>query len=200
MKFFLFVFLIFFSNLQAEVDYDLQKEILDMYEEDQKIRCEWIDSNFDPVFGKKVRDLDQLQLKRLKEIIQSVGWPGYQLVGEEGSNAMWLLVQHTPELEFQKICLNLLQQAVINQDASSKNLAYLEDRVLMHEGKKQKYGTQWKSVEGKYILYPVEDFTKLNERRMAVGLNSIEESKEDLMRIYHLSEENVLLEAVDDSA
>lgn len=176
----------------------LQKEILRMYEEDLKLRQALVDANFNPEIGKKVWEIDNFHLKRLKEIIEMYGWPGYKLVGENGSDAMWLLVQHTPEREFQKECLKLLRKAVTDKDASPKNLAYLEDRTLVYEDKKQIYGTQWKKIYGKHVLHPVEDFHHLNERRLSIGLNTIEESRQEMIQTYNYSDDDFLLEMDDE--
>lgn len=196
-KVLLFAFLIYFPLLPGSMDsgamnLDLQQELLTLYKEDQSLREAFIEGDRDPEIGKKICKLDASHTVRLKEILNQVGWPGYQLVGENGSNAMWLLVQHTPDREFQKNALEHLQKAVDDGDASPLNLAYLMDRVLMYEGKKQIYGTQWDNITTKnVVLYPTEDFQTINERRLSVGLNTIEESRQVLIHIYKLFEEDV---------
>lgn len=170
----------------------LQKELLHLYEEDFKLREQGVHSNFAPEVLQQIYLLDCRNAQRLKEIVQSVGWPGYLLVGENGSHAMWLLVQHTPDMIFQKYCLELLQNAAKKGDASSVDMAYLTDRVLTNEGKKQIYGTQWQNILSQRALYPVEDFEHLDERRQAVGLNSLEESINQLVRDYNLKREDFI--------
>ena len=50
----------------------------------------------------------------LKAVVQEHGWPGRSLVGEDAANAAWLLIQHADhDLEFQRTCLDLLEQAAI---------------------------------------------------------------------------------------
>ena len=60
------------------------------------------------------------------------------------ADAAWLMAQHAiHDPEFQRECLGLLEAAVWQGEASPRNLAYLTDRVLVHEGRPQRYGTQF---------------------------------------------------------
>lgn len=88
-----------------------------------------------------MKQLDETHIARMKEIIGQYGWPGYDLVGQDGSQAAWVLVQHSGDLEFQKRCLELLTEAASGDDASWSHVAYLIDRILVTEGKPQVYGT-----------------------------------------------------------
>ena len=78
-----------------------------------------------------------------KQVLADVGWPGKSLVGEDGAQAAWLLAQHASrDLSFQRRCLGLLTTAVQQGEATLVQQANLTDRVLLHEGKPQEYGTQ----------------------------------------------------------
>jgi len=86
------------------------------------------------------------------------------------------LIQHSPDLEFQKRCLALMEVLVRQDQFAAVHFAYLTDRVLMMEGKPQIYGTQGRFQEnGVIVPHPVEDEEHVNERRKALGLESIEE-------------------------
>lgn len=54
-------------------------------------------------------------------------------------------------------------------------MAKLEDRVAIHQGKKQLYGTQIGMDErtGKYYLLPLEDPDNVDNRREKMGLGPI---------------------------
>lgn len=163
---------------------NLQKEFLEMGEKEQELRQQWLDakdSKEEEELKQKVIEIDDLHLIRLKEVVEEYGWPGHSLVGPQGSHAFWLLVQHTPDELFQSKCLELLEQAVSDQNASPIDLAYLKDRVYMYSGKKQIYGTQ---LNGDLTFYPIEDEEHVNERRSAIGLPSIEEYFEVIKEIY----------------
>lgn len=126
---------------------------------------------------------------RLKEIIQTYGWLGIRQVGIEGASAMWILVQHQDlDIPFQKECLALLKEAVDQHDAALRDYAYLLDRVRRNEGLPQVYGTQWLYQDGKTILYPVQDFENLNQRRSLAGFCSIEEYRKHYQEALHLND------------
>lgn len=173
------IFLILILLLSNEA---LQKDILEMCANDQKLRFQWIASSDAEreVVKQEIVAIDLFHLPKLQKVAESYGWPGYSLIGVEGSHAFWLLIQHTPDQIFQNRCLELLEQAVLNEDASPIDLAYLRDRVNVHAGKKQIYGTQ---VNDSGALYPIEDMEHVNERRLAFGLSPLEEYLETIRKI-----------------
>lgn len=121
-------------------------------------------------------EVDAENTARMKEIVATYGWPGWSLVSDDGARAAWLLVQHADEdVPFQKQCLGLLESAVTAGEASAQDLAYLTDRVRLHEGRPQVYGTQSTWVYGKPTLAEIEDPAQVNERRAAVGLEPLAE-------------------------
>lgn len=121
-------------------------------------------------------DIDKQNRGWLKEVVEKTGWPGQSRVGRDGAHAAWLLVQHADgDREFQKKCLELLEKAVAAKEAEAVDLAYLTDRVLVAEGKKQRYGTQFGMKDGKLLLSPVENEDKLDERRKALGMPTMAE-------------------------
>lgn len=165
-------------------DKALQIELIEMTKDEQNLRNQWInagDSTEEEVLREQVIQIDDLHLVRLKEVVKEYGWPGFSITGPEGSHAFWLLVQHTPDLLFQSQCLDLLEQAVMKQEASPIDLAYLKDRVYINAGKKQIYGTQ---LNGDLTFYPIEDEEHVNERRLAIGLPSIEDYLESIKEFY----------------
>ncbi len=119
---------------------------------------------------------------RLATIIEQYGWPGISLVGEEGARAAWLIAQHSiSNPPFVRHCLSLLKQAASNNEVVPWQAAMLEDRVRMYEGKLQIYGTQFQpGKNGELNPYPIENPDTVNDRRLAVGLNTIEERTAEL--------------------
>ena len=125
---------------------------------------------------KEVRRLDRYHTARLKQIIDCYGWPGKSLVGSDGAHAAWLLVQHADhDRRFQKKCLDLLRQAVQENEAAGEQLAYLTDRLLVAEKKRQRYGTQLRVVDGQLVPYPIENEAEVDQRRKRVGLPPLQE-------------------------
>ncbi len=113
--------------------------------------------------------VDQANTAWLAELTARRGWPGRTLVGEDGAHAAWLLAQHA-DPEPQRAFLDLLRAAVAEGEASATDLAYLEDRVRMHAGQPQRYGTQFIRDAQGLRAWTVEDPEHLDQRRADVGL------------------------------
>ncbi len=76
-------------------------------------------------------------------IFNRYGFPGINMVGKEGSQHFWLLVQHCDQYPaFQKKILKAMDKEVKKQNANANNYAYLFDRVQVNAGQKQRFGTQ----------------------------------------------------------
>lgn len=114
---------------------------------------------------------------RLTTIIEQHGWPGESLVGENGARAAWLIAQHAiGNPPFMRQCLSLLKQAASENEVPQWHAAMLEDRIRMYEGRPQVYGTQFQpDTNGDFTPYTIENPESVNDRRRAVGLNTLEE-------------------------
>lgn len=119
---------------------------------------------------------DSLNCLRITQLIDQYGWLGPDEVGLAASKAFYLVIQHAP-LSIQEKYLPSMQAAVNDGKAWPTDLAYLEDRILMRQGKPQRYGSQIRADEdtGAWILHPVEDPGNLDARRASVGLGPISE-------------------------
>lgn len=152
---------------------ELASELGVLVEEDQKMRRRARETkNWD-------LSVDQKNTERLKEVIARYGWPTISMVGEEGAKNAWLLAQHADhDPVFQKQCLALMEKVCQEspEDIDPGHIAYLTDRVLLAEGNKQRFGTQFKVGEdGGLELQPVESRETINERRAEYNLPPIEE-------------------------
>jgi Family of unknown function (DUF6624) len=140
---------------------ELRRELLDMQEADQAERTGESDGAWD----------DTPRTERLAEIIDEHGWPGHDLVGEDGASAAWVIAQHSDlDVEFQRRALDLMREAVEEDDADPTELAYLEDRVALADGGPQVYGTQIGCVDGAAQPAELADPDRVDERRAEVGL------------------------------
>lgn len=149
---------------------ELSAELLERAGRDQAARMSLRSGHGMPEWETVVAPVDRDNAARLRDIVRQRGWPGYRLVGEAAAHAAWLLAQHAPA-DLQEECLPLLQDAVARGDASPADLAYLMDRVLMHRGEPQIYGTQYYQVRGGALeLWTVRDPSGLDQRRAALGL------------------------------
>ena len=114
-------------------------------------------------------------LEWMRLVLAQYGWPGRRLVGDEGSHGAWLLLQHADrDTALQRTALQLLEKAVQAGDASSRDLAYLTDRVRAAEGRPQVYGTQLQyDSRGCASPKPSEEPAQLDARRASVGLEPV---------------------------
>lgn len=135
----------------------------------------------------RMAKLDADNAAQLKKILRERGWPGKSLVGADGATAAFLIVQHADhDPAFQKEVLTLLREAYRSGEASGEHLALLTDRVLVAEGKPQRYGSQADIVDGKIVVKPVEDETNLDRRRAELGLPPMNEYIELMRKAYGL--------------
>ncbi|MFF9506699.1 DUF6624 domain-containing protein [Streptomyces sp. NPDC014724] len=114
---------------------------------------------------------------RLGEIMDEYGWPTAELIGEEAARAAWLIAQHADrQLDVQRHALQLMQQAVSAGSADPRELAFLRDRTLVNEGRKQIYGTQIAGVkDGSPVPWPCEEPDRMDELRAEVGIEPFDE-------------------------
>lgn len=126
----------------------------------------------DPAEQLAWRRLTAQHADRLSEIMDAHGWPTAELVGEDAARAAWLIAQHADrQLDVQRRALRLMEQAVADGAASPRDLAFLRDRTLVNEGRKQIYGTQIAGVkDGAPIPWPCEEPERMDERRAEVGI------------------------------
>jgi hypothetical protein len=119
----------------------------------------------------KVKDsLNLLNQKHLEELIESKGWPTISKTGKDGSGTAFLIIQHA-DLMKQKKYLAIITDLAIKNEASWKDVAYMTDRILIREGKRQLYGSQVNTILK--APYPIEDEGNLDKRRVEKGLGSM---------------------------
>ncbi len=162
----------------------LSRELVALAKDDLSVRDELVADGTLGSYGyhPRMEAVHKGNAARLATIIEQYGWPGISLVGEEGAWAAWLIAQHSiGNPPFMRHCLSLLKQAVSNSEVISWQILILEDRICMYEGKLQIYGTQFQpSKNGELNPYPIENPESVNDRRLAVGLNTLEERTAEL--------------------
>lgn len=131
-------------------------------------------------YDKEMEALHNRNAEALNEIIDEIGYPTIDKVGQEGSEAAWLVIQHAiSQPAFMKKCAQLLELAVGRKEASPVSLAYLTDRIATFEGKPQLYGTQFDWDEhGQLSPKPYDNLVKVDQRRKSIGLNTLEQQTE----------------------
>lgn len=123
-----------------------------------------------------LQGLRDKNLSDLKAIVDEFEWPGKSLIGEDGVERFWSLIQHCDQdVDFQELCLQHLSAAVNNNEASKKYIPFLHDRTLKNRGVKQLYGTQLRIVEQRLVAYPIGEPILLEHRRKEYGLEPFSE-------------------------
>ena len=161
---------------QSVIPEAVRQELVQLGIEDQEPRQGLTPERMqDTVFARNMLRGDSARTARLQAIVEEYGWPDSVRAGPEAAQAAFLILQHSPLHAFQKAMLPVLEDLVEQGAVPRDDSAMLIDRVLMHEGLPQRYGTQFTMEDGRWVLHPVEDEAGLEERRKTVGLPSMEE-------------------------
>ncbi len=157
---------------------EIAQRILRLQEKDLVLRAELIrNGTLSDGYNPEMQAIHNSNAKELSRIIDQIGFPTIDKVGEEASKAAWFIVQHSiGRPVFMKNAARLMKKEIENGQADQINFAYLVDRIAVLEGKPQWYGTQFDWDEnGEMSPVRIEDRSTVNKRRKALGLNSLEE-------------------------
>jgi hypothetical protein len=142
-----------------------------MVELDQSVRnMNWTEETM-----KLAEVVDSTNTAKLKQLIEQYGFPTWELVGQYGQMNAWVIAQHSSE--YLPHFLKQYRKAVEENNATRRELAYLEDRYLIESGRPQIYGTQffYNVKDSTTYLYATVDMEHLDDRRISVDLYSMDE-------------------------
>lgn len=158
----------------------LQAQLLEWMKSDQDVRKSLtVETMADPVKARhimqRMHDVDELNYRRIKNVIEEFGFPTRKMVGGDGSGAAFLLVQHqTFHPQFQQFVLDIMAPLAKRGDVDQGQYALLLDRVLLEgQHKPQRYGTQFKLADKRLEMEPVEHIEHLDERRAELDMPPI---------------------------
>ena len=163
----------------------IAKKIIALKETDLQLREKLIkEGKLSEGYNQDMEALHIANAYELDKIITEIGYPSISKVGKEANEAAWLVIQHAISLpKFMKKCADLLRDSVKKGDGDSLNLAYLTDRIAVYEGRLQLYGTQFDwNEEGQLVAQPYDKLALVNQRRAAIGLNTLEEQTKIITR------------------
>ena len=152
--------------------------------------------NGEPVDKSKVTmaanlaEIDAALTAQLKTTVQAKGWPTIALVGIEASNAAALVLTHTADHAWQESLLPELETLADQGKIDGSQLALVVDKSLVAQGKPQRYGTQFKFVEGEMRMYAVEGPGSLDDLRARTLLPPMAVYRDFMVQIYHLKMSN----------
>lgn len=143
----------------------LRVELLEMERQDQELRTAT------PVDVKAVVASDASHTARMRQVLSEHGWPTPPLVGTDGAEAAWLLVQHADAApDFQLAALALMEPLLSSGQVRRESYAYLWDRT--HQP--QRYGTQGSCVaKGTWKPDPIESPDLVEARRKEMDMEPL---------------------------
>jgi len=137
-------------------------------------------------FSKNLAEIDAGLTTELKAIVAEKGWPTIAMVGIKASNGAMLILTHTADHEWQRSLLTQLEGLADSGKIDGSSLALVIDKELVSEGKLQRYGTQFKFVDGEMSMIGVEDPAGLDDRRARVFLPPMDVYRQMLVDMYHM--------------
>ncbi len=162
--------------IQSIKNPELLKELEEMWAQDQLALSQYeektksLDSNASveeyQLLFKAVEDRWEINKNKLDSIIDIHGWPGNELVGEDGAKISWAIPQHYPDVFFKQKCLSLIKKAMKKGDMNPNHYAELNDRIARDTWQKQTYGASM----GQGTPHPIQDPANVDQRRVALGL------------------------------
>jgi hypothetical protein len=160
------------------INEELRQDLLAMRAEDRDVRQELVDSGqLGGPYVPRMEDVHRKNAARLRELIGLYGWPVEPIAGQDGAEAAWLIAQHAiGEPDFQRRALALVRACVGENRVPAWHAAYLEDRIAMHEGRPQRYGTQWMQdpTDGCNRPWSLADAEHVNDLRAEVRLGPLQ--------------------------
>jgi hypothetical protein len=162
---------------RMKAEQDARIELMQMNPTNQPITPEMQKEGKWKAALEKMQKIDHDNLAWFKQVVEKNGWPGKSMVGPDGAQGAFLIVQHAvSDLDFMADCLDKLQPAYKAGEAEGQWVALLTDRLLiMREKKKQLYGTQLQSKDGKMVPQPIEDEANVDQRRKELGMQPLEQ-------------------------
>ncbi|ASP40358.1 hypothetical protein CHH28_17485 [Bacterioplanes sanyensis] len=131
--------------------------------------------------------LDERNRRWAAEVLNTWGWPSKKRFDDVVARSLFLVIQHA-DVEFQQRFFPLVEQAVHKGDLDRPALALLTDRMLVNQGKPQRYGTQLqKEGDAALQFYPIEQPEQVDRRRATMGLGTLHEYADQLGIIWQPS-------------
>ncbi len=104
----------------------------------------------------------------------------------EASRAAALILIHSPDHKFQRALLPKLQELADQNKILGTDVALLVDKLLVADGKPQRFGTQFHREGDKLVMYPVEDPENLEQRRAQYLLPPMKAYRKTLGETYQV--------------
>lgn len=173
----------------------IQQRLAELWQRDQAGRFAYINLQTDDEAGAEFwaarlsvaysTQTDEDSKRFIEDVLQDYHWIDRDQFGDVYADHAWIMVQHADDYpDFQAEVLGRMRTLLESGNLRRRHYAYLHDRVAVNRDNPQYYGTQptWECEDGQLSLAPLEDPENVNERRAAMGLNSVEEGLAEMSR------------------
>lgn len=115
---------------------------------------------------------DERLMDELLTMVPPEGWFLKSVYGEQAAGAAFLIVQHSG-LEHWRRFVPVLEPLVAAGEVDGEEFGLMYDRLAIHEGRPQRYGTQMTCKAGKWVIDRdnLEDPENADARRAAMGFS-----------------------------
>lgn len=122
----------------------------------------------------KQQSIDSSNLIFIEKIIDKHGYPGKSMVGDSSCEVSWYVIQHSFRIENY---FPAIKEAGKKKEVPLVLVAMMEDRLLMQQGKCQKYGTQGQCIsmtdsQINCFIWPIKNPRRVNKLRKNVGFKT----------------------------
>ncbi|MBO6506090.1 MAG: hypothetical protein JJ850_03440 [Kordiimonadaceae bacterium] len=128
---------------------------------------------------------DAAHTTRLKQILQVWSWPEIAASGANAAQDAYYLVQHSGDTALMKEALPHFEAFAKARLIGARQFAQMFDRLAMREKRPQRYGTQLRCLDGKWVLHDIEEPELVDALRADLGIDPFAET---LKRIEALDE------------
>lgn len=128
------------------------------------------------LYDYKIDIVDSINMNAVSTIVEKYGLPPKDSISRKAIAGMFLVVQHSSKDTLEKYFELFKSKYPMNSD-----LAVMEDRFLMYNGEKQKYGSQavsFLSHDHTMTIWPIENTDSVNFLRQGLFLHTVEENAE----------------------
>ncbi|MBL7022139.1 hypothetical protein ISR92_02390 [Patescibacteria group bacterium] len=110
--------------------------------------------------------INEVHNSKIKRLIERFGYPTQKMIGEEGMHLFGVLIQQ--QLDDPDLQKNCTEQC----DFPGEIKAHIIDKMLLTQGKKQMYGTQYykDTKSGEARSFPIESPTDVDDLRKEMGI------------------------------
>lgn len=109
-----------------------------------------------------INEKDNLNLKKVIQIIEKYGWLGADKIGKNGNLTLFLVIQHS-DIEIQEKYYSMIKEAANKGNIDLADFALFEDRFEMYHNRPQIYGSQILMTGKKYSIYNIFDEKNVNK-------------------------------------